>query len=75
MSDIKETVKVHLLKIVILRNDTSDKTKKLVGVLYTVAADINQTDLVVQLVHMLCALVQIADIAENILNFRIDLIQ
>ena len=37
--------------------------------------DIDQTNAIVELEHMLSAFIKIADIAENILNFRIDSLQ
>ena len=55
----------------ILREDTAHKTYKLTAVLNKKLRYINQTHLVIKLVHVLGALIQIYDIAGNLLNLAV----
>ena len=75
MRDVQKAVKIHLLQIMILRDDTADKTDELIRVRNEVVRNADQTDLVVQFIHVLGAFVQIADRAEDIFDFRIDFVQ
>ena len=59
----------------ILRDDTAHKSQELAAVLHHILGDINQANLVVQFVHMLRILVKIHDIACNLLDFAIHLLQ
>ena len=49
--------KVNLLKIVILRKDTTDKSYKFICILNRESGYINKTYFIVEFIHMFCALV------------------
>lgn len=72
--NFQEAVKIHLLQIMILRNNTADKADKFTGILNHELGHIDQPDLIVELVHMLGALVQVYNVAGDALNFAIYLI-
>ena len=59
----------------ILRNDTTHKSDKFAAVLNTELGDIDQTHLIVQLIHMLVALVEIDNIAGDLLDLTVYFIQ
>ena len=59
----------------VLRKNAADKAKKLICIVYAIIRNTDETNLVIKFEHMLCALVKIYDIAENILYFTVDLIQ
>ena len=71
----EEAVKIHLLEIVILGDDAEDKTDELIGRAHAEIRHGDQTDLVVEFIHMAVVLVEINDVAENILDFGVDFIQ
>lgn len=71
----KEAVKIHLLQIVVLRNDAENKTDELIRVMYAEIRNRNKADLVVQFVHVAGVFIEINNIAENIPHLGIDLIQ
>ena len=75
MSDLEKTVKIHLLKVVVLRDDPADKTDELVCILDHKIRYIDEPDPVVEIEHVLRAFMQIADIAGNDLNFGIDFLK
>ena len=75
MSYLEEAVKIHLLKVMILRDNTADKTNKLIRILNVEIGNIDQANLIIEFEHVLGALIQIADITQNTLYFGIDFLQ
>ena len=59
----------------VLRNDAADKTDELIAVCHQIIRHVNQSDLIIQLEHMLRALVQIHDIPLHILDLCVYFIQ
>ena len=61
--NLQKAVHIHLLQVIILGNDSTYKTDKLITVFQRIILYINKPYLIVQLMHMLCALVKIYDIS------------
>ena len=61
--DLKETVKIQFFQVMVLGNDAADETNEFIAVLNALVFHVDETNLVVQLIHMLGALVQINDIS------------
>ena len=74
-ANYEEAVKIHLLQIMILRNDSENEAHKLFGAPNAGVRYGNEADLVVQFIHVAGVFIKIDDIAENIFDFGIDLIQ
>ena len=71
---MQKFVKIDLLKIMILGNDAANEANKFVRIGNPIILHIDQSYLVIQFIHMFCALIQIYNIAGYTLYLSIHFI-
>lgn len=73
--DLQKAVQINLLKIVVLRDDSANETDKFGSTFHTIIVYIDKADFVVELIHMLIALIQIDDGTLGCCHIGIHLVQ
>jgi len=59
LGNLEETVQINLLKIMILRNNTTDEAYEFICILQWIRGDVDKTYLIVKLIHMFGTLVKV----------------
>ena len=73
--NFQKAVKIHLLEVVILRDDATDESEKCVAGIDHVVRNYDQTDFVIQFIHVFGTLVQIYDAAVCIPHLGVYLVK